>query len=320
MSGAVRIRPYTAEDAEAVWEAVGESMAELAPWMPWCRPGYSPADSREWLEAQVKAFQAGTAFEFAIVGPDGRYLGGCGLNQIDRVNRRANLGYWVRTGAAGRGVATAAVELLRAWAFACTDLVRLEVVVATGNGPSHRVAEKAGAIREAVLRHRLLLDGAPRDATLYAFVRTPAAAPRPACRQSIASVALLVRDYGEAIAFYVRSLGFALLEDTDLGEGKRWVVVAPPGPPGTTLLLARAATPEQVARVGDQTGGRVFLFLHTDDFWRDYRDMSARGVRFTGSPRQEAYGIVAVFEDLYGNRWDLLEPNTGNRPRGRERV
>ncbi|MGZ8378658.1 MAG: VOC family protein [Gemmatirosa sp.] len=125
---------------------------------------------------------------------------------------------------------------------------------------------------------------------------------------AIAHVALVVRDYDEAIAWYRDVLGFALREDTALGDGKRWVLVAPPGAGGTALLLARAASPAQLARVGDQTGGRVFLFLRTDDFARDHAAMQARGVRFVEAPRHEAYGTVAVFEDLYGNRWDLLEP------------
>jgi lactoylglutathione lyase len=126
--------------------------------------------------------------------------------------------------------------------------------------------------------------------------------------QRIAHVALVVRDYDEAIAFYTRQLGFDLLEDTPLGSGKRWVLVAPPDTSGTALLLARAADGEQLSRVGNQTGGRVFLFLHTDDFWRDYRTLESRGIVFVREPREEPYGIVAVFEDLYGNRWDLLEP------------
>jgi catechol 2,3-dioxygenase-like lactoylglutathione lyase family enzyme len=125
--------------------------------------------------------------------------------------------------------------------------------------------------------------------------------------QDIRSVAIVVREYDEAIAFYTERLGFELIADTDLGHGKRWVQVAPPGSGGTRLLLARAATPEQAARVGDQTGGRVFLFLSTDDFWRDYRTRCDRGVTFVEEPRHEAYGTVAVFADLYGNRWDLVE-------------
>lgn len=126
--------------------------------------------------------------------------------------------------------------------------------------------------------------------------------------QTIAAVALVVPDYDEAIAWYTGTLGFDLVEDTPLGGGKRWVVVAPPGSTGTRLLLARAATPEQRARVGDQTGGRVFLFLHTDDFAGDHAHMLAQGVHFVEQPRYEVYGTVVVFEDLYGNRWDLIQP------------
>ncbi|MEW2553410.1 VOC family protein [Streptomyces zhihengii] len=125
----------------------------------------------------------------------------------------------------------------------------------------------------------------------------------------IALVTLVVRSYDEAIAFYTGPLGFELAEDTDRGDGTRWVVVRPPGAPeGTGLLLARAKDGEQAARVGSQTGGRVGFFLHTDDFARDHARMTAGGVRFLEEPRHEAYGSVAVFEDLYGNRWDLLEP------------
>lgn len=126
-------------------------------------------------------------------------------------------------------------------------------------------------------------------------------------RRTIASVTLVVRDYDEAIAFYTGALGFDLLEDTDLGGGKRWVRVAPRGAE-TALLLAQADGDEQRASIGLQTGGRVGFFLHTDDFARDHAAMQARGVRFLEAPRHEAYGSVAVFEDLYGNRWDLLEP------------
>ena len=128
--------------------------------------------------------------------------------------------------------------------------------------------------------------------------------------QALAAIALLVRDYDEAIAWYTRCLGFELLEDADQGSGKRWVRVAPGGSDGgrgTALLLARAVTPEQAGRIGDQAGGRVFLFLATDDFDRDHAAMTSRGVRFEEPPRTEPYGKVAVFRDLYGNRWDLVE-------------
>jgi|SRR5579862_689146 len=129
--------------------------------------------------------------------------------------------------------------------------------------------------------------------------------------QTIGYVALVVHDYDEAIAYFTQRLGFTLIEDSEatdrLGNEKRWVLVSPPGSGGTNLLIARASTPAETACIGNQTGGRVFLFLHTDDFWRDYHEMQSRGVKFREEPRQEPYGTVAVFEDLYGNKWDLLE-------------
>jgi catechol 2,3-dioxygenase-like lactoylglutathione lyase family enzyme len=125
--------------------------------------------------------------------------------------------------------------------------------------------------------------------------------------RSLNLIALVVRDYDEAIAWFTQKLGFALVEDVDQGR-KRWVVVAPKGGGGARLLLARADGPEQQARIGDQAGGRVFLFLESDDFARDHAEMVEKGVRFLETPRREAYGTVAVFEDLYGNRWDLVEP------------
>ncbi len=127
-------------------------------------------------------------------------------------------------------------------------------------------------------------------------------------KQRIAHVAVVVEEYDAAIAFYTQTLGFTLLADTPLGDGKRWVLVAPPGASECSLLLARAADDRQRTCVGNQSGGRVFLFLFTDDFWRDYHRMTEKGVRFVREPQTEAYGTVAVFEDLYGNRWDLLEP------------
>jgi catechol 2,3-dioxygenase-like lactoylglutathione lyase family enzyme len=127
-------------------------------------------------------------------------------------------------------------------------------------------------------------------------------------KQSIAQVAIVVRDYDEALDFYVGTLGFSLVEDSYVPEqDKRWVVVAPPGAVESRLLLARAANAEQASRIGNQTGGRVFLFLFTDDFWRDFHAYQAKGVVFVREPRVESYGTVAVFQDLYGNLWDLLQ-------------
>lgn len=128
-------------------------------------------------------------------------------------------------------------------------------------------------------------------------------------KQSIGQVAILVRDYDAAIDFYVNRLGFTLVEDIPIdAQSKRWVVVSPPGSLESRLLLARAVGEEQASRIGNQTGGRVFLFLYTDDFWRDFRAYRSKGVVFLRPPREESYGTVAVFQDLYGNLWDLLQP------------
>ena len=137
-------------------------------------------------------------------------------------------------------------------------------------------------------------------------------------KQSIVHIALVVKDYDEAIAFYTQKLNFELIEDTYQPEqDKRWVVVSPPGSKGVTLLLARASKLEQESFIGNQSGGRVFLFLNTDDFWRDYNEMISRGIKFVREPKKQEYGMVAVFEDLYGNLWDLLELNHNHLMSGR---
>lgn len=129
-------------------------------------------------------------------------------------------------------------------------------------------------------------------------------------KQSLGLVSLVVRDYDEALAFFIGKLNFRLVEDTFVSEqSKRWVVVSPPGATESKLLLARASTPAQQSQIGGQTGGRVFLFLYTDDFWRDYESYRAKGVEFVREPKEEPYGTVAVFLDLYGNMWDLLQPS-----------
>ncbi len=130
-------------------------------------------------------------------------------------------------------------------------------------------------------------------------------------KQSIGLVALVVRDYDEAIEFYTKTLDFSLIEDTYIpAQDKRWVVIEAPGPGPTRLLLARAVGEEQSSRIGNQTGGRVFLFLYTDDFWRDYNAYKSKGVEFVRPPKEESYGTVAVLKDLYGNLWDLVQPKS----------
>ncbi len=132
-------------------------------------------------------------------------------------------------------------------------------------------------------------------------------------KQRIAHIALVVKDYDEAIAFYTKNLNFDLLEDTQLDENKRWVVVSPPGTNECSLLLAKAGNEKQQEYVGNQSGGRVFLFLYTDDFWRDYHAMVESNINFVREPKTEVYGTVAVFEDLYGNLWDLIQPQTNTQ-------
>jgi RimJ/RimL family protein N-acetyltransferase len=167
----ISIRPYRLEDAGACYQAVMESLHALSRFMPWARPDLTLDMQRTWVTSKVAAFEEGTEFEFVISSDEGHYLGGCGLNRIDTLNRRANLGYWVKSSAAGRGAATAATRLLVEWGFANTELHRLEVIVSTRNAASLRVAEKAGAVREGVLKNRLLLAGEWHDAVMHSFVR-----------------------------------------------------------------------------------------------------------------------------------------------------
>jgi RimJ/RimL family protein N-acetyltransferase len=167
----IHIQPYAAGDAESLYEAAAESVNELEPWMPWCHRGYALGDARAWVARQIESFGARSEFDFFILDDDGGFVGGVGLNQFDAANQRANLGYWVRTSKTRRGYATAAVRQLVRWAAENTELQRLEVVVAARNAASLRVAQKAGAAREGILRHRLKLHGIFHDAVMHAFVR-----------------------------------------------------------------------------------------------------------------------------------------------------
>jgi RimJ/RimL family protein N-acetyltransferase len=166
----IRLHPYTLADVRDVWLAVHESFNELHPWMPWCHVNYSIEESRTWIDTQIKAFEAGTAFEFAIRDGD-VYAGGIGINQIDAGNRRGNVGYWVRTSACRRGVATEAVRQVYRWALENTEIYRFEILIAAGNLPSQRVAEKAGATKEGMLRGRLVLHDVVHDAVLFSMTR-----------------------------------------------------------------------------------------------------------------------------------------------------
>ena len=169
--GPVILRPCRASDIAPLYEALRESMDEVSRWMDWCHPDYSLEDSRTHIEGAIRGWQEDAKFEFTICDPsDGTFIGGCGLNDISRVNGTANLGYWVRTGWTRRGVATAATLLLAEFGMRRAGLTRIEVLAATGNHASRRVAEKAGAIREGVLRNRLLVHGKLHDAVLYSLI------------------------------------------------------------------------------------------------------------------------------------------------------
>jgi len=167
----VSIRPFQLSDAASLYEAIIESAEALKPWMPWCRSDYRISDTQEWIEAQIQAFQLGEQYQFAIVLRDQTIAGACGLNGIQPQNRLANLGYWVRTSACGRGIATKAARLLAQWAFANTELDRLEIVVAVGNVASLRVAAKIGAVWEGMLRGRLRMNENAHDAILFSIMR-----------------------------------------------------------------------------------------------------------------------------------------------------
>lgn len=169
---AISIRPYRPADASALHAAALESVADVFPWLPFCHADYSIEEARDWVASRAVLFQSGVEYSFAIVDSDDRYLGGCGLNMINRVHRFANLGYWVRTTEAGRRVAPAAIRETARFAFTHTDLVRLEIVCAVGNTRSQRAAEYAGALREGILRDRLFLHERSIDAVMYSIVRS----------------------------------------------------------------------------------------------------------------------------------------------------
>jgi ribosomal-protein-serine acetyltransferase len=171
--GICSLRTYDPSDAESLCEAARESVTEVFPWLPWCHEQYSLEEAMAWIRSRALLRAEGNEYHFAIVGAARELLGGCGVNQINRIHRFGNLGYWVRTSATGRGIATEAVRQLAEFVFRDTDLVRLEILCATANERSQRVAERVGAVREGVLRQRLLLHGQAVDAVMYSLVRHP---------------------------------------------------------------------------------------------------------------------------------------------------
>jgi ribosomal-protein-serine acetyltransferase len=178
--GYLRLRPYRPQDAPDLYDAVRDSLPELCQFMPWCHADYALAESQQWLASRQEAWINGEDYSFAIEEADTqRYLGGCGINRINHLNRYANLGYWVRSNVAGRGIATAATRLLIPFAFGALGLQRIEIVAAVDNTGSLRVAEKVGAVREGVLRHTLYLGGGPRDAVMHSILPSDLPLPEP---------------------------------------------------------------------------------------------------------------------------------------------
>jgi ribosomal-protein-serine acetyltransferase len=183
--GKIMLRPYRESDSEESYRAIKESSAEISVWLPFAHKDYSLKENRDWVKQRPADWKKGTGYEFAIFdAKDGTMIGGCGINGIDRANRRANLGYWVRTSHTGNGVATAATLLLAKWGFEVLKLTRIEILVAAGNERSLRVAEKVGARREGILRNRIVIDGRAHDAVMHSLVPgdiSPAAHGEPAC-------------------------------------------------------------------------------------------------------------------------------------------
>lgn len=243
----------------------------------------------------------------AAAGTPATVVGVGGFKGGPDADGAVEIGYSIVPEFQRQGLATEAVQRWVAFALASPDVRVVVAQTLPHLVPSIGVLVKAGFQFAGAGQD----PGVPQDEPVVRYERR-----RSVVRRSIALVSLVVREYDEAIAFFVGTLGFELIEDTYVPEqDKRWVIVGPPGATESRLLLARASTEDQRARVGSQTGGRVFLFLHTDNFWRDFDAYRAKGIEFVREPRHEPYGTVAVFKDLYGNLWDLIQPSvSGDRP------
>jgi [ribosomal protein S5]-alanine N-acetyltransferase len=325
----LRLRPFTHEDAGALY-ALQSNPRVMRYWdaPPWTDPGRAEVFLAMCLQMQ----EEGTGARFAIESLEHQaFIGWCALFRWNPVYRSCGIGYCLDEPAWGRGHATEAVRAMVQWAFGALDLNRVEAELDTRNAASARVLEKLGFQREGLRREDCVVAGEVSDSWIYGLLRrewqaAPPATTPQAAREAVADpiarddmgagtlrslslVSLVVRRYDEAIAFYRDTLGFALVQDTPVDAHKRWVVVRPRGPGTASVLLAQASTPAQEAAVGCQTGGRVFLFLQTDDLDRDHRLYCSKGVEFVREPSDMPYGRVAVFKDLYGNLWDLVQPS-----------
>lgn len=303
---------FTADDAVAVARLVDDpELLDVLVELP--RP-YGVEDAARWIGSQAEARASGRESVFAIrLADDGRLVGAVRVTRDAAAWHRASLGYWIGREYRGRGYASEAVRAAADFALGAFGAQRVEARHLQRNPTSGGVLRNAGLVHEAHLASYFQHAGRSENMEQYARVADgEVVKARP--RHGIATVTLVVRDYDEARDWFVERLGFRLAGDTALDESnkdgvdKRWLVVEPPGGGGVRLLLARASTASEAVCIGRQAGGRVFLFLETDDFERDHARYLAAGVEFTEAPRDEAYGRVAVFRDLCGNLWDLIEP------------
>ena len=315
------LRPFAPEDAPEVARLVDDPrITDVLFELP--RP-YGVDDATAWIESHEPARLRDASYAFAVCRTDGTLVGSVALRRSAPGSGRGELGYWTGPEHWGRGHASEAARAVVALGFDALGFDRIEARHLARNPASGRVLDKAGLTREAVLAGYLSdpRTGALEDMVQWAALADPGrrivpAGPDGLVGARLGTVALLVSDYDVARDWFVERLGFRITEDTVLdetsedGAPKRWVVVAPPAG-GTRLLLARASSAEQRAALGRQGGGRVWAFLETDDFDRDHARFVAAGVAFDEAPRREPYGTVAVFRDVSGNPWDLIEPAQG---------
>jgi RimJ/RimL family protein N-acetyltransferase/catechol 2,3-dioxygenase-like lactoylglutathione lyase family enzyme len=323
----LRLRPFVQHDADALYAL--QSNPRVMRY--WDAPAWTDrARAAAFLTACQQMQDEGSGARFAIeTHADKAFIGWCSLFRWNPVYRSLGIGYCLDEPAWGRGHATEAVRAMLQWAFGALDLNRVEAELDTRNTASARVLDKLGFRREGLRREDCIVSGEVSDSWIYGLLRSdwqalptatgdaaalPGSDPDARASRSLSLVSLVVHRYDEALAFYRDRLGFDLVEDTPLAAGKRWVVVRPRGTGSASVLLAQASTPEQASAVGSQTGGRVFLFLNTDDLDRDHRLYRANGVEFVREPADMPYGRVAVFKDLYGNLWDLVQPLPAGDP------
>lgn len=301
----LQLRGFVIGDAVRMMELNGE--ASTRRWLPsHVYPDAAAATARlqdliDWLASPGDPRRAPCVLAVERAA-SGELLGHVGFSAFEG---DIEVSYAIAESARGHGLGCEALRHACRWAAQQFDLQTVVALTEVDNSPSRRTLERAGFVHDEDTT--MPFQGSPQRVSRYRWHRPTGGF---GMNRSIALVSLVVRDYDEALAFFVGKLGFELVEDRDVPEqGKRWVVIRPPGSGhGAQLLLARASSPHQRERVGSQTGGRVFLFLYTDDFWRDHAHFASQGIEFVRPPSEQPHGTVAVFKDLYGNLWDLVQP------------